>query len=233
MTLLLGSRGRSHILITADGQRSVGSGANATVAETNIQKVFPADYRPFAVAHHGQNIVNGQPVHELIPTFLHEKRAEFEECTVRHICAQLISHFDNSVTETLFRIPDSKQFAMWIAAIEPGFSRPSIYEICWRKEGFVDNGTDISMLVTRLGDIAFGGDGKKYILEFLKQPVSEELSHQHVYFRSLQYSKAIQDELYSLGLQRQTEEQEHLFGGHKHQLSITEEGCDWLTAPSP
>lgn len=233
MTLLLGARGRSHILITADGQRLVGTGATAHVAETNVQKVFPAGYRPFAVAHHGQNIINGQPVHELIPTFLHANRAELAECTARQICAQLISHFDNAVTETLLQIPDSKQFAVWIAVMESAFSRPSIYEICWRKEEFVDNGIDISMLVTRLGDIVFGGDGKKYILEFLEEPVSKELSHQHVYFRPLRYSKAVQDELYSLGLQRQAEEQEHLFGGHKHQLSISRHGCEWLIAPSP
>ncbi len=233
MTLLLGARGRSHILITADGQRSLGTGATATVADANLQKVFPADYRPLAVAHHGENIINGQPVHELIPMFLHENRAGLEECSVRHICVQLISHFDNAVTETLLRIPDSEQFAVWIAAIEPAFSRPSIYEICWRKEKFVDNGMDISMQMTRLGDIVFGGDGKKYILEYLERPISGELSHQHVYFRPLQYSKAVQDGLYSLALQRQTEQHEQLFGGHKHQLSITGDGCDWQIAPSP
>ena len=232
MTLLLGARGRSHILITADGQRSVGTGSAGTVADTNLQKVFPADNRPLAVAHHGQNIINGQPVHELIPAFLHENMAGLAECSVRQICAQLILDFDNAVTETLRRIPDSVQFGVWIAAIEPAFSRPSIYEICWSKEGFVDNGMDILVSVTRLGDTVFGGDGKEYILEYLEQAISPELSHQHVYFRPLQYSKAVQDELYSLALQRQAERQEHRFGGHKHQLAITREGCDWLIAPS-
>jgi hypothetical protein len=231
MTLLLGARGRSHILITADGQRSVGTGAAATVADTNLQKVFPADYRPLAVAHHGQNLIDGQPVHELIPAFLNENRAGFAECSVRQICAQLILDFDNAVTETLRRIDDSVQFAVWIAAIEPAFSRPSIYEISWRKEGYVDNGMDILMSVARLGDIVLGGDGKEYILEYLDQALSPEISPQHVYFQPLPYSKAVQDELYSLALQRQAERQEHRFGGHKHQLAITRGGCDWLIAP--
>lgn len=232
MTLLLGARGRSHILVTADGQRVVGTGATAAVVDTGLQKVFPSDYRPFAVAHHGQNIIYGSPVHELIPTFLHENKTEFAECTVRRICARFISHFDDAVTETLLAIPDSKQFALWIAAIEPEFSRPSIYEICWRKEGYVDNGMDILMLVTRLGDTVFGGDAKEYIIEFLDQPISADLSHQHVYFRPLQYSKDFQDELYSLALNRQAEKQENRFGGHKHQLAITREGFEWLIAPT-
>lgn len=167
MTLLLGARGRSHILVTADGLRVLGTGPSAAVADTGLQKVFPADYRPTAVAHHGQNIINGRPVHRRIPAFLRQHSTEFADCTIRHICARLISHFDDAVTERLLAIPDSKQFALWIAAIEPEFSRPSIYEICWRKEGFVDNGMDILMSVTRLADTVFGGDAKEYILEFL------------------------------------------------------------------
>jgi hypothetical protein len=82
---------------------------------------------------------------------------------------------------------------------------------------------DILMSVTRLGDTVFGGDAKEFIREFLEQPISRDLSHQHVYFRPLQYSKTFQDELYSLGLKRQAEKQEHRFGGHKHQLAITKE----------
>lgn len=231
MTLLLGARGRSHILVTADGQGVVGTGSNAAVADTGLQKVFPADYRPFAVAHHGQNIIDGQPVRSLIPTFLLDNRAEFAGCTIRHICARFISDFDDAVTKTLLTIPDSEQFAIWLAAIEPEVSRPSIYEICWRKEEFVDNGSDIVMLVTRLGDSVFGGDAKEFILEYLKEPIDQELSHQHVYFRPLKYSNAFHDELYSLALKRQTEKQEHRFGGHKHQLAITREGCKWVIAP--
>lgn len=76
-----------------------------------------------------------------------------------------------------------------------------------------------------------GGDAAEPINKFLKQAVDDRLSWKRVFAGDLQYSLDLHDELYRRAEEAQQERGLDLFGGHRHQLAITLEACEWIVSP--
>lgn len=129
MTLLLAARAQTHILLTADGRcTDTNRGVRTTTSDT-LQKIFPVEYRPFAVAHHGENILNGQPVSQLLATLYHAHGGVIATANTRQFSLLIAQNLDSVVSATLLRIADSKNCGFWVCGVEDTSQKPQMYEV--------------------------------------------------------------------------------------------------------
>jgi len=227
MTLLLAARGQSHILLTADGRcMNTCRGVRATTSDT-LQKIFPVAGRPLAFVHHGENVINGQSVSAIVDAIVQNNHDVISTATLREISLLLGQDLNAEVTQTLTRIADSKTCGFWVCGFDPGICKPQIYEVIWHK----GSNSSIELLIMPHGDLLMGGDAAQPIKNFLAEPIDARLSWNRILTSDVQYSQELHDELFRRAESAQTKNETDLFGGHKHRLVVTSDGCNWLLAP--
>jgi hypothetical protein len=227
MTLLLAARAQSHILLTADGRcTDTNRGVRTTTSDT-LRKIFPIAHRPLALIHHGENVINGQPVSELLETFGRDNSQIISVAGSRQISLLLAQTLDALVSATLVRIADSKNCGFWVSGFDTEGGKPQIYEVIWNKE----SATEVNLRIMPHGDLLMGGDAAQFIKTFLTNPIDDHLSWDRIFAADIRYSQELHDELYRRAETAQQESTTDQFGGHKHQLAITKDGCEWLVPP--
>lgn len=227
MTLLLAARARNHILLTADGRCSVTNGGERRSTSDTLQKIFPVDNRSIAVVHHGENILSGQPISQVVATLLRNHADAFRTAGVRELSLLIADSLDRVVSATLTRIRNSKNCGFWICGVEDVLRKPQMYEVIWQKE----SPAEITLRINPHGDLLIGGDGAQFIKKFLQEPLTERLSWDRLFAGDLEYSLELHDELYRRANDAQKHSGMDVFGGHRHQLAVTVSGCQWIIPP--
>ena len=227
MTLLLAARARNHILLTADGRCFVTNRGMRESTSDTLQKVFPVGSRPVALAHHGENVLGGQPVAQVVEAWFCRYENVIRTANMRELSLLLASSLDNVVSATLNRIRDSKTCGFWVCGVENTSLRPQIYEVIWQKE----SPREIIVRINPHGDLLMGGDGSQFIKTFLQERVTEHLSWHGVFSGDLQFSVDLHKELFRQADDAQKHLEQDVFGGHMHQLVVTATGCQWIIPP--
>lgn len=228
MTLLIGTLARNHVVLSADGRSVRRTNTTTLVTRDDLPKVFPFSRTPLAIAHHGENELNGCKVHEIINGIIRGIELTPEQMGPRAMTGAIISFFDPLITKTLLTKRLADKCAFWIFGFHPDEQFPSGYEVAWHRA----NQTDLTLSMRSFGDVCLGGDGSKHVIEFLTQPMSQEFSYAAVFNKPIDYSLAFHDQLFKIAVERRDVANDTRFGGHHHVLKITRDGCAWAKPPS-
>jgi len=227
MTLIITARSKSFALVTADGRCTITTKGVQQKATDTLQKIFPYSDRGFAIAHHGQNLIDERRVDDITNQFLNGNADVIAKSSLQHIAQIFAERYGQSVKETLEKIPDSKHCGFLFIGFGVGGDEPRIYEANWHKK----EDTNIDHNIKLLGDFVRSGEGKKYIDEYLKDLKNLQFLKENILKWNLQQTKAYCDKLYGFAENNQTKAGEDIFGGYKHQLVIKKSGCEWLIPP--
>jgi hypothetical protein len=155
MTLLLGAKCDGGIVLASDGLcRQLQANGRRRVLNAAQTKIFPFANRSIAVAHHGQNVLDGKAVSHYIAQIEYDTT---ESCHVRDISAHMRGLLDAVVRKSLQRlntegVKDGCGF--WIAGYGADDQYPVFEEIYWQPGGGFER-LDVAIL-------AEGGDGKAF-----------------------------------------------------------------------
>lgn len=227
MTLIITARSKSFALVTADGSCTITTKGAQQKATDTLQKIFPYSDRGFAIAHHGQNLIDERRVEEIATEFLLVNTELIRVSRIEEVAKLFVQRYGEPINSTLQRIPDSKYCGFLFIGFGMGDNEPRVYEAKWEK----NNDKDIWHDVNLLGDFIRSGDGKKYSDEYLKDPKNLQFLKDNILKWNLEQTKLYCDELYRLSVETQAQAGEDIFGGHKHQLLIEKNGCEWLIPP--
>jgi hypothetical protein len=223
MTLIITVQARSHIVVTADGLCTTTKNGIQTKTSEILQKIFPLSNKGFAIAHHGQNIIDDKGTAKVIAEeFLRDNTNAVRRTSVRQIGELFTQRYGDDIKKTLERISESKLCGFLFM----GFgidNDPDIYEVYWKKD---DQDSGVPKEHT---DLVLSGDAKRYIERYIDE--NKEYRKNHILNGAIKDAQAYCDKLYKFAEDVQTKAGEDIFGGHKHQLVIKKSGCEWLIAP--
>jgi hypothetical protein len=223
MTLLVGTRSSRHVVISADGMSSLTQDGTRKVSRLDLQKIFPVEQTAIAVAHHGENRIDGIPVETLLPTFLSANAWT----SIAQLIDALVHEFDTRIRGTLLRIQDAEKCAFWACGFSRSLKTPSIVEVEWKKEGVSINRTE-----TKAGNLFMSGIGHDVVAEYTKAPIDGQFTWNRLRSANEKYHLRYHEKLWSIAESRQASANEQLFGGHKHTIVLTPRGWRWAIAPA-
>lgn len=235
MTLLIGTVARasttakSHIVLTADGRCTGTQGTKRTTLSNTYQKLYPLPGRPVAFAHHGENVIIGRPVQEALTALLEAESQRVDSSDVHGLAALLVEAFHEPSLQTFRFVPDAKVIAFWIAGFDPSKKHPVLHEVCWERN--VDTG-EICLKEEDHGNLVFGGDGKRLIDQYTDRPVDGMYDWKKIPDQGIKYAQKFHAKLYRLAEEAQAKGPFELFGGHKHQIVVTQRTWEWSIPPS-
>ena len=186
MTLLLGTRTREQVLISADGLSVSNFNNECFAGRTTLQKVF--EKGRVGVAHHGDNFakVKGVPL----------------------TCRKLVEDWDDPKGCSMFEAAQS--FREHVRPVAAAFANGGFWVVgyCERRGEFECYRISLPFCeVTVIEEQQFSdGDGKQYL------------------------SPGWQEHLGAFGntLKEQERSGKRVFGGHFHQLAVSESECSWV-----
>jgi hypothetical protein len=219
MTLIITVEARSHIVVTADG-RSTGK-----IESNTLQKIFPHPNRGFAIAHHGQNLIDNRRVEDIANEFLVDNANVIGKSSIQPIARLFMELYGGIIRKTLGSIPGNKGCGFLFLGFEMVTKGPKIYEAFWA------TGQANTIAPEKHNDLILSGDGKRYIQKYVDDPKEKQFRQKNLLKGTFQNAKSYSDKLYGLAEEAQTKTGEDIFGGHKHQLAITGSGCQWLIPP--
>ena len=224
MTLLIGTVAKDNIVLTADGLSRANPITGAGMACEDLQKIFPHGTSPFAIVHHGLNIVNRTSAARRVADFYKFLAKDLEAYTLKQIADKFIDFIDDNANAT-FNDPSNKGIiGFWIAGFGSRQTRPELFEICWPD----------SVIPKKFEGLITGGDGRNFL---------EPYPHQDQALRSYSPAKKVierysatfavtyHNTLYTIAERFQKASGEMIFGGHKHQLIIKSSDCTWTIRP--
>ena len=227
MTLLLGALTRSHLVVAADGLCVKTDPQKGRWYVRDLQKIFPFDGLPVAIAHHGQNIICGRDIAQIARDFQMELDNDLRFMSAKDIAGALKSHLGDDPERELKTQPANGPtcvIGFWIARNAPGIG-PSLYELIWKPTPHIEP-------LGACPDFVWGGDG---------QTIAEEIcnSDQRTYrlTASISNSRRLVQRLYEEAVQEEERRAEQSnsepgFGGHYHQLTVAHDGCAWDVPPA-
>jgi len=227
MTLIITAKAQSHVVVTADGRCSKISAGVYEKTSNTLQKIFPLPNRGFAIAHHGENIIKECKISDIIEQFFSES---LKITSIRQVAQDFADKYDADIRDTLTMIKDSKACGFLFIGFGTVMRKSKIYEAFWKKQSV----SDIKFTIDKIKDshdIVISGDAKKYIKKYLDDPKEKALRQEKIDKGNFQDAQAYCDRLYQFAEKAQTEANEDIFDGHKHQLLITNNSCKWLIPP--
>ena len=97
MTLIITAQAKPHIVVTADGWCTKNINGCKKKTSATLQKIFPLSNRGFAIAHHGQNIIQGRKVKDIVEEFLLDKISGFRITTVQQIARRFVANYGEDI----------------------------------------------------------------------------------------------------------------------------------------
>ena len=223
MTLLLGARGRNHVVLIADGLSLRGEKEKLEVNDTMLTKLFAVADLPVAFAQYGENRFGVLPVETLL------SQKSFERTIVRswkrglnHAIAKTITELDESISQTLKSHPQRTLSGLWLAGLWPCTDLPEIVEVYWKK--LPPN--RVRVAVKPLGDLVMGGSGAQFLSEYLKKPIDKKFSFEKIMKEPPEYSMELLKKLYAIAKEHQQQKKQQVFGGTAMMALITKDGVD-------
>jgi len=84
------------------------SGGVQKTTSNTLQKIFPHTSKGFAIAHHGENIINETPVKKIASQFLANNTAEIDRTSVQGIAQLFEQQYGKDIQNTLAAVSDRK-----------------------------------------------------------------------------------------------------------------------------
>ena len=222
MTLLIGTVSNTNIVITADGLSRANPLTEAGIRSNAFQKIFPLPSISIAIAHHGFNILAGDPVNEFLQQFMTNVEKDFTAFGVHEITIEL-HKFTDSAAKAIFANPTNKGIiGFWVAGFSSEELRPLLYEIWWKPNKHCTEKHDL---------IVFGGDGKEFVRHHIEEFEKDRSKCEEVSRYSLEDALKFHSKIYEEAEEKQKQGGEKIFGGHQHQLVIKKDGWHWIKPP--
>jgi hypothetical protein len=224
MTLILGTLLNSYVILTADGRCIKESSSGDETIIDRYQKIFPIPNLPIAIVHHGQNVIKGRDVKEIVSDFINRHFDGIRKNSIYDITKLLIEFVDADAKTTLETLAKKSVIGFWVAGFGYLSSRPELYETVW---------PDTIEPQSRQG-IIMGGNGQQFIHEYANQALGN-FKPQGIEKRNIRYAYRYIDKLYKTAEDEQLRHSAHIFGGHRHQLVISkskrEAKWEWTIPP--
>ena len=223
MTLLVGSRSSTHVVVSADGISAITKHGIRHVSRLDLQKIFPAEHTTIAIGHHGENKLAGVDVGPLIKGFLSSNTLT----SVPNTAELLVRQFDGVIRDTLVQIPDAERCAFWVCGFSLGTKMPAITELEWKK-----NVDSIEFQQIEAGDLFMSGSGHDCVSQFIKDPIDGQFSWDKLWSANEGYHLRFHEKLWKVAeSRRNSTSEQQLFGGHRHAVVLTPKGWRWEIAP--
>ena len=224
MTLILGARGKKHVVLMADGYSiEITDDGKSRVADTGLTKLFHVQGLPVVVAHFGVNQIGALPFAEVIQQEdLQDVLQNSWRRGLNVSAAKMISLLDPIVSPTLKSSPLRTNFGLWLAGLWPCTDIPEIIEIYWSNLPY----NRVRVNVKTLGDLSIAGSGLKYLREFTSKPLDDDYSMNKLFDSPADYSMEYLKRLYAAAQKQQAKAKEELFGGKTKMALITADGVD-------
>jgi hypothetical protein len=214
MTLLIASIRRADVVLTADGRCTHRANGKVTSFDDHYQKIHPIPEHPLAVAHHGENLINGKPVKELLAEFF--KTLNAGNHTVLEIGDLLQDYARPAIRRRLKALAGGAASGFWVIGFGSQSREPFGMEAFWKWDDHLTSEEREWKPIT----VVAGGDGKKQIPP-LDYKVIETVTVEKV----RKYHKSLMDTALK------TKMQYNSVGGHVHELVINREKWEWTIAP--
>ncbi len=226
MTLLIGSCSPKQVVVTADGICMETKGGYKTITATDLTKVFPKPKATVAIAHHGENLLQGKAVQQVVADEYAADPSFFESAQPDAIADRLATDLDSIVRWTMNNIAESKNCAFWVCGFERGKDAPAILEVKWQKEP-----TGIAFAKTPGGDLFLSGSGQEFIKKYTTDQIDGQFSWDKLWNATEHYHVRYHEKLWRIAEQGQVAAGQQVFGGKKIRLVITPSAWHWETAP--
>jgi len=219
--VLTGALSNVAVVLTADGRCRKEDRGTVTVVD-NLQKIFPLPGVPLAVAHHGQNIMGGRDIKDVVSDFTYSVGCTILREGPRRTACALKDYLDDDARTALSVLAGDTVIGFWLTGFGAEDRSPTLYEVCWESP---DEDPEIERHPTQNYGVIWGGSGERYVTE-------EDVDVCMVSAGSgVGTLKQRCDELYRRAEQRQKDADGDEFAGHKHQLSIKKTGWHWYLGP--
>jgi hypothetical protein len=228
MTLLLAAVAKQGIVISSDGLCS-----NLNTGKTissDLQKVFPISEHALAIAHHGQNILAGIPVADLVQSFAKSLPANYSVEEVARLLVAFIGPLVIKTQVSLLSNGIDDNVGFWVAGFDTKGGDPELWEVDWLKKHEIDAGRQ-SPEIIRQQYLVKGGGGKDQAQTSMESLGAKNIGFSATDFdvRSLQWWSKYLETLYNHANANQ--KQPKVFGGKRHELSIEKSGWVWSKPP--
>lgn len=221
MTLLLGTISKTNIVITADGLSLANPTTGAGIQSNNFQKIFPVPMLTLAIAHHGYNILNNQPVGDFLRPFIGKSNTDFRALDIRDVATELLK-FAEPAAQDIFANPANKKVVgFWVTGFSTSKERPCLYEICW------PNKTN----PTLHKPVVFAGCGRQFVDYHIEEFRIDKSKCGNIEQFSVEDAISYHSELYEEAKAKQMQSDKTLFGGHRHQPVIKKDYWQWIQPP--
>lgn len=217
MTLIITMEARNHIVVTADG-RSKGK-----IESTTLQKIFPDPNNGFAIANHGQNLIDERNAHDIAENFFADNTAMIGKSSIKNVAQWFVKQFEQIILKTLGSIPGKTVCGFLFIGFSTVSNKPKIYEAFWEKNQ--------NIIFRKHNDLVLSGEAKENIEQYLDDPKEKEFRKKNILKGTVQKAKVYCDRLYKLAEDAEAKLGKDRFGGHKHQLVIKKSNCEWLIPP--
>ncbi len=216
MTLILTTIRAREVLITSDGRSIATAGGKVTGVRDDLRKIFPVPDHPLAISHHGENLIDGKPVEQLIADFISQQNVG--NMTVVQIADELRRLAHPPVRK---RLTDIREPQIGCGFLIAGFSLrhdgPAVVELFWRYDGTVLHTAERKW---EPGSIIASGSGTSRI---------PKLDGDRADRGSVDELKAYHWELMRTACR--TAGNDNVVGGHVHELLITPARWQWTRPP--
>jgi len=219
MTLLIGTLSKNHVVLTSDGRCVKETSTQDKTILDNYQKIFPFLNLPLAIAHHGQNIINGLDIKKIIYNFSNHN-IDFSKSSILEICNFFKDFLNEDAKMSLSSFANPTVIGFWITGFSPGADKPEFYEICWPDN--IEPQSHKGLII--------GGNGKKFINSYLFNAIGK-YRPEKIKNCKVNYACIYQDKLYKIALEEQSKQGDQIIGGHKHRLVILKQNWRWEIEP--
>ena len=134
MTLLLAVWSSGAMVLAADGfchKTEVGE----RWVDEDLQKTFPLPGRPVAIAHHGQNILQGCDIGRVVRDFAKTHECNLGNMTIEDMASTLKCDVDPSAQREVVAQHGKEAIGFWVAGFGAGQDTPELYEVFWMRCG--------------------------------------------------------------------------------------------------
>ncbi len=216
MTLILTTIRPSEVLITSDGRSVTTQAGKVTAVNDDVQKIFPVPDHPVAIAHHGENILDGKPVGEFIATFISQQN--IGNMSILELADELRHAAHSPVRRRLFDVRGESGFGLLVAGFSSHQKGPFVVEVFWKLEKEVLHTQELKW---GAGSMIASGSGQKQIPKLdADRAVKGTIADARAYHAELMKAAC------------EADVQNNTVGGHVHELLITPAKCDWTQAPT-
>jgi hypothetical protein len=215
MTLILTTIRSSEVLMTADGRSVTSQAGNVTGVKDDMQKIFPVPDHPVAIAHHGENMLDGKPVGEFLARFIAQQNTG--NMSVVGLADELRHAAHPAVRRRLLELRGETGCGFLVVGFSAHQKGPAAVEVFWKLERDVLRTDEHTW---GAGSMIASGSGQKQIPRMdADRGVKGSVEEAQAYHAKLM--KAACD----------ANVKNNTVGGHVHELVITPAKWEWTQPP--